>query len=122
MNTWMFGPTRTHGEGLAPIGLLGEFRAACPTLLTVNIDCIEGCAPDAETRIEDALNLIVRDETCVGSRVCIEHLHAAVLNVLGRDNCPRGIEFVFDDTLLYRDGSFAYLDCGRYLKVEAVNI
>lgn len=122
MNLWMFGPARTHGEGLAPIGTLGEYRAALPTLLTIHVDCVEGCAPNAATSITTAVEAVIRDETCVGSRICLEHLRKAVLNALGKDNCPKGITFEFDGTLLHNDGTFAYLDCGHYLKLIEVDI
>lgn len=122
MNLWMFGPARTHGEGLAPIGLLGEYRAAAPTYLTVHVDCVIGCAPNAGDTIFAAVDAVIKAETCVGSRVCIEHLRRAVLNALGEDNCPRSVTFEFDDSLLHNDGTFAYLDCGRFLKQNPVDI
>lgn len=122
MNLWMFGPARTHGEGIAPIGLLGEYRAAIPTLLTVYVDCTVGCSDDAAGAIFDAVNAVIRDETCVGSRVCIDHLRRAVSNALGTGTCPKGITFQFDGTLLHNDGMFAYLNCGHYLKQNPVVI
>lgn len=122
MNLWMFGPARTHGEGLAPIGVQGQYRAATPTVLTVVVDCVVGCAPNAGESIFAAVNQLIAEETCVGSKLCIEHLRRAVSTALGTDSCPRGITFEFDETLLHNDGMFAYLDCGRFFKQAPVEI
>lgn len=122
LNLWMFGPARTHGEGLAPIGVLGEYRSPVPTYMTVHVDCAVGCTDDAASAIFEAVNSVIKAETCVGSRVCLEHLHRAVLNALGDGNCPKGVTFEFDASILHNDGTFAYLNCGHYLKQNPVDI
>lgn len=120
MNLWMFGPARTHGEGLAPIGVLGEYRVAVPTVLNVELACVDGCAPNVAETAAVALQTIINDETCVGSRVCLEHLAAAITNAIGKDACISSPVFTFDGTLLHRDDAFAYLACGHYLKLGTV--
>lgn len=120
MNLWMFGPARTHGEGLAPIGVVGEYRVALPTVMNIELSCVDGCAPNAEEVAAAAVEQVIRDETCVGSRVCLEHLTAAIVNALGKDSCMAPPVFTFDGSLLHRDDAYAYLACGRYLKLGAV--
>lgn len=121
MNLWMFGPARTHGEGLAPIGVLGEYRAAVPTVLSVVLSCVDGCAPNVEEVVATAVAAFITEETCVGSKICLERLAAAITNAVGKDACLAPPAFNFDGSLLYRDDAFAYLACGHYLKLGTVS-
>jgi uncharacterized phage protein gp47/JayE len=121
MNTWMFGPARTHGEGLAPIGISGSYKVALPTGLKVTVRCVAGCSPNTEETVAAAVRAVILDETCVGSTICLEHLKRAVTNSLGTA-CAAEPVLEFDETILTQDEQFAYLDCGRYLRLTEVEI
>lgn len=120
MNVWMFGPARTHGEGLAPIGVMGEYRVPTATVMNVQLACVDGCAPNVAEVAATALAAVIKEETCVGSSICLEHLAAAITNALGPAACAGRPTFIFDDSILYNDGTYAYLACGHYLKLGTV--
>jgi len=122
MSEWMFGHARAHGEGLAPIGITGQFAQALPTHMVLRVFCFRGCPAGAEARILTAVQALVRATTCVGSKICKEQVRAAAYAAVGPDICFSTIYLAFDPTLWRQDDAYAYLACGHFLVVDGVEL
>jgi len=122
MSDWMFGHARAHGEGLAPIGITGEFAQALPTHVTLKAYCFRGCPAGAAERILAAVRALVRATTCVGSKICKEQVRAAAYAAVGPDVCFSTIQLAFDNSLWRQDNAYAYLACEHFLVVDDVQL
>jgi len=122
MSEWMFGKAPGHGEGQAPMGIVGQYATALPTVVTINAYCFQGCPAGAAERIQSALRTLIRASTCVGSRICKEQLRAAAYTAVGPDACFSTVELAFDSTLWREDAAYAYLACAHFLVVGNVNL
>jgi Baseplate J-like protein len=120
MTNWMFGDSPGKGEGLAPVGITGQFAAALPTYLDITMCCYEGCPPGAAENVEAALQAFVWAQYCVGSKICLEQLKSVAYQTVGPDACFGDLIFKFDDSIGRIDSAFAYLDCAHFLVVRDV--
>jgi len=122
MNLWMWGRNAGKGEGLAPVGIVGRYYQALPTMVTVVAHCFQGCPIDARERMLEALRAFVRGVYCVGSKICKEHMRAVAMDASGTANCFADVTLEFDDSLRREDNAWAFLDCAHFLVVEDVEL
>jgi hypothetical protein len=114
MNEWMWGHAPGKGEGLAPVGITGAYRAAIPTMITVTPHCFRGCPVGARDRIIAALQIFFRSVYCIGSKICKEQVRAEAIKAAGPDQCFSNVEFTHDGTIAREDAAFLVLDCGHF--------
>jgi hypothetical protein len=120
MNNWMWGPYPGKGQGLAPVGIIGNYGAALPTYFDIHAYCFSGCSNLALQQIVDAVIQYLNALTCVGSAICLEQLRSVIYMALGQGNCFSRIDFEFDDTIGRVDDAFAHLDCGHFAVLRTV--
>ena len=112
MTEWMFGPAPGKGEGLAPVGMQGVYAAASPVKVHIAISCYTGCV-GAEDQVRAIMTQYIHDTYCVGSKMCIEQIRAAVMRAVGVDAClaPPTITV---ERYARQDCGFIYLNCGDF--------
>lgn len=112
MTDWMFGPVPGKGEGLAPVGMGGVYAVASPVKVNIAISCYDGCI-GGEDRVREAMTQYIHDNYCVGSKLCVEQIRAAVLRAVGVDAClaPPAITV---ERYSRTDCGYIYLNCGDF--------
>jgi Baseplate J-like protein len=122
MTDWMFGTEIGKGQGLAPVGTVGGFLPALPTVINVTLPCFKGCNDATRLRIEEAMRQFIRATYCVGSRICKDELRSVVRDVTGRDTCFASVNFSFDDGVRWQDDAYAYVGCGFFPVLGTVEL
>jgi len=122
MSLWMFGQNNGRGEGLGPSGQRGGYIAAMPTVVDITARCLSGCPSGAEDRIRAALWPYIRANFCVGSTICKDQMRGVIVSALGPGPCLSNLQLVFDDTIGNQDEANAYLACGRFLVLGAIDL
>jgi len=117
MNHWMWGLNNGKGEGLAPVGAQGHYECATPVKINVVGHCFRGCDNIAVSNIVSALNAYIRDNYCVGSPICKEHIKSTIYRAVG-EPCFAGVTFTFDPPqgIRRQDDAYIIVECG-YLPV-----
>jgi hypothetical protein len=122
MQEWMFGHHAGKGEGLAPVGITGNYYAAVPTFITVVPHCFRGCPVGARDRIIKALQVFFRSVYCVGSKLCKEQIRAEALKAAGPDQCFSNVTFEHDGSLRREDAAYLVLDCAHFPVLQDVRM
>ena len=122
MTSWMFGPEPGRGQGKAPFGMRGAYLCAHPVYIDVTARCFTGCEIGVEERITAALTGWLRDNTCVGSTICIDQMKAALYQALGPGPCLADVQFSFGEGVRFIDAANAFLDCGMFAVMGNVEV
>lgn len=117
--TTVFGENNGAGDGLAPVGAMGQILAACPTSLSVNIYTVTNVGPELADVVTKAVEEFFDTITCVGERFCKASLIQAIMAATP-SICVRDV-FVCGDGVTEAD-EMIKIPCGHFPAVDRVRI
>jgi hypothetical protein len=117
--TYVFGENNGAGEGLAPIGAIGQVMCAQPAMLSVNVYTTQNVNPQLHAVIRSAIVEFFNTVSCVGERFCLSALQQSITVTVPRI-CIRAVHVCGDDATM-ADG-MVKVACGKFPVVERVSV